>query len=157
MIVISDTSPIHYLVLTGVIDVLPMLFTEVVVPPGVLAELQHSHAPDVVRDWAKSSPTWMVVRSPVYVDPQVQLGRGEAEAIALAVEMQAELLLVDDRRARREAESRGLSVAGTVGVLEAAAKRQLLNLPDVVAKLRQTNFHVSDRILERALEEDARR
>ncbi|HEX7376947.1 MAG TPA: DUF3368 domain-containing protein [Pirellulales bacterium] len=64
---------------------------------------------------------------------------------------------MDDRRARREAESRGLFVAGTVGVLEAAAKRELLSLPDVAAKLRQTNFHVADRVLERVLQEDARR
>ena len=118
MIVISDTSPVHYLVLTGVIDILPVLFSEVIVPPGVLNELRHPHAPDAVRDWANSLPEWITVRSPVYVDPQLRLGRGEAEAISLAMEVQADLLLVDDRRARREAESRGLAVAGTVGVLE---------------------------------------
>jgi predicted nucleic acid-binding protein len=157
VIVIADTSPVHYLLLTGVIDILPVLFSEVIVPPGVLGELQHPHAPDAVRDWAKSLPEWTVVRSPINVDPQVQLGRREAEAIALALEMQADVLLMDDRRARREAELRGLAVAGTVGVLEAAAKRQLLSLPDVIARLRQTNFHIADQILERALEDNAQR
>jgi predicted nucleic acid-binding protein len=75
----------------------------------------------------------------------------------LAVEMHAALVLMDDRRGRREAEARGLSVAGTLNVLEAAAKRDLVDLPTAIAKLRQTNFHVAESIIQRALQEDADR
>ena len=80
---------------------------------------------------------------------------GEVEAISLAIEMKADLLLMDDRRARREAEACGLSVTGTLNVLQAAAQRDLLGLPVAIAKLQLTNFHISQRILDRAIQEDA--
>ncbi|HET6880106.1 MAG TPA: DUF3368 domain-containing protein [Pirellulales bacterium] len=157
MIVISDTSPIHYLVLTDTIDILAALFAETVVPPAVLAELLHPHAPQVVREWASKLPEWLAISSPATVDPRLELGPGEAEAISLAIETHATLLLMDDRRARREAEARGLSVAGTVSVLAAASKRGLIDLATTIAKLRQTNFHIADSILDRVLKEDAER
>ena len=155
MIVVSDTSPIHYLVLTGTVDILAPLFGEVVIPPAVLRELQHAHTPEAVRHWASALPQWVTVRSPAVVDPLIELGLGEAEAISLAMEMQATLLLIDDRRARREAEGRGLSVAGTLNVLGVAAKRRLIDLRSTIEKLRGTNFHIADWILQRALEDDA--
>lgn len=157
MIVLSDTSPIHYLLLVGNVDVLADLFSRVIIPPAVLGELQHPHAPEIVRHWASNPPAWLIVRTPLLIAPEIHLGRGEAEAICLAKEMQATLLLVDDRRARREAEARGLVVAGTLSVLEAAARRDLLDLPNAIAKLRQTNFHVADRLIQRVLDEDAQR
>ena len=64
---------------------------------------------------------------------------------------------MDDRRARREAESRGLSIAGTLNVLEAAAKQDLLDLPTAIGQLRQTNFHIAERIIQKALKDDADR
>ncbi|MBI2827412.1 MAG: DUF3368 domain-containing protein [Planctomycetia bacterium] len=157
MIVLADTSPVNYLILTGDVDILPALFGQVVIPAAVLDELRHANTPDTVRQWIGNLPAWLQVRSPTQVDPQLRLGHGEAEAISLAVEMHADLLLMDDRRARREAESRGLSVAGTLNVLEAAAQRGMLDLPTAIAKLRQTNFHIAERIIQRALYEDAER
>lgn len=157
MIVLSDTSPINYLVLTGHIEILPALFGQVVIPAAVLAELQHSGTPTVVQRWIRNPPAWLLIRSAAQVDPRLRLGQGEAEAISLAVELHATLLLMDDRRGRREAESRGLSVAGTLNVLEAAAQRGLLDFPTAVAKLRQTNFHIADHIIQRALKTDAER
>lgn len=155
MIVVSDTSPIHYLVLTGTVDILAALFTEIVIPPAVFGELQHPRTPGAVRNWASNPPDWLIVPSPESVDSLENLGRGEAEAISLAAETRATLLLTDDRRARHEAETRGLAVVGTVGVLAAAAKRQIIGSPDDIAKLRQTNFHIADRILDRLLADDA--
>ena len=157
MIVLSDTSPINYLILIGQIDILPAIFGRVVIPAAVLSELEHAQTPQVVRDWIGKLPTWLQVQSPTRVDASLRLGRGEAEAISLAVEMHADLLLMDDRRARREAESRGLAVAGTLNVLEAAAKQDLIDLPVAIEKLRQTNFHIAERIIQRALKDDAER
>jgi predicted nucleic acid-binding protein len=51
VIVLSDTSPIHYLVLTGQIEILPSLFGDVVIPSAVVAELNQSGTPPIVRDW----------------------------------------------------------------------------------------------------------
>jgi predicted nucleic acid-binding protein len=157
VIVLSDTSPINYLVLIGHIDVLPVLFGQVIVPPAVFQELQHARAPAAVREWTRHCPAWFEVRLPGRVDHAMQLGRGEREAICLASELGADLLLMDDRRARRFAAAQGLNVAGTLNVLEAAAQRQLLDLPDAIAKLRQTSFHVSEEILANALAADAER
>ncbi len=91
------------------------------------------------------------------MDPLIRLGHGETEAISLAVEINAELLLMDDRLARRAAESRGLNVAGTLTVLEAAAQLQIIDLPTAIGKLRATNFRVSERLLTKAIEDDAKR
>lgn len=155
MIVLSDTSPINYLVLTGHIDILPTLFGQVVIPVAVLTELHHSGTPELVRQWINLPPPWLQVYTPEQVDPLIHLGEGEMEAICLAVEMHATLVLMDDRRGRREAELRGLSVAGTLNVLEAASQRGLLDLSETITKLRQTNFHVAETILQRALNRDA--
>lgn len=157
MIVLSDTSPINYLFLIGRIDVLPALFGPVMIPTAVLTELCHSGTPEMVRQWINQPPSWLLIRDPSQVDSQIPLGHGEAAAITLAVEMDATLLLMDDRRGRVEAEARGISVAGTLSVLEAAAQRDSLDLPAALAKLRQTNFHIADRIIQRVLKTDADR
>jgi predicted nucleic acid-binding protein len=73
------------------------------------------------------------------------------------MELKADVLLMDDRLGRRAAKQRGLSVAGTLNVLEVAAQRNLLELPDAIAMLQQTNFHVSETILADALAADAER
>jgi predicted nucleic acid-binding protein len=157
VIVVADTSPINYLVLTGCIDVLPALFGEVIVPQSVADELQHARTPPEVHSWAAQPPPWFVVRPALQVDDQIRLGRGETEAICLALEMHASLLLIDDRRGRREAIARGVPVAGTLNVLVAAAARGLLELPAAIQKLRATNFHLSNEVVAAALNEDAER
>lgn len=64
---------------------------------------------------------------------------------------------MDDRKGRREAAVRGLNVAGTLNVLEAAAKQGLLDLPTAIANLRKTNFHIAESIIQRALDDDEQR
>ena len=81
-----------------------------------------------------------------------RLGPGERDAILLAQELRADELILDDRRGRREAERRHLHVIGTLGVLRAAAREHLLDLKDALARLRQTNFYISEEIIERLLE-----
>lgn len=56
MIVISDTSPLNYLILIECIDVLPALYGHVVIPKGVLAELQRDSTPQVVKEWIAAPP-----------------------------------------------------------------------------------------------------
>ena len=134
MIVLSDTTAINYLVLTGYVEILPALFNEILIPTAVQSELLHARAPDVVRQWISQLPAWCAIREPARIEP-IPLGLGEVEVISLAIEMNADLLLMDDRHALREAEARGLNVAGTLDVLQAAAQRDLLDLPVAIAKL----------------------
>jgi predicted nucleic acid-binding protein len=75
------------------------------------------------------------------------LHAGERDAIALALRLQANALVIDERRGREAAEKRGLKVIGTVGVIAAAHEGGLLDLTEAFARLRQTTFHVSPKLL----------
>ena len=126
MIVVSDTSPLNYLVLIEEVEVLPALFGRVVVPPAVVEELQAPGAPDAVKAWIAAPPSWLEVRSPESTGTSLALGRGEREAICLASELSA-LCLIDDRKARREAERMGVRVTGLLGILAEARDRGLID------------------------------
>lgn len=95
------------------------------------------------------------MESPGQTDPATQLGLGEREAIALACELKATQLLVDDRAARRIVVQRGLLITGTLGILEQAAELGLLNLPEVLQKLLRTNFRINADVIRQALESDS--
>jgi predicted nucleic acid-binding protein len=62
MIVISDTSPINCLILTGEIDILEKLFSHIIVPQAVFRELQHAKTPQRVKDWITNAPSWIEVK-----------------------------------------------------------------------------------------------
>ena len=149
MIVVSDTSPINYLVLVGQIDRLHDLYRNVIIPPSVMEELRAPQTPRVVQAWLATQPTWLEVRSPSKTpDPRLDyLGAGERDAIALAEELRADRLLIDDRDGRREAGERDLPVVGTLGVLALSADRGLLDLAEVFDRLRGTTFRASPRLL----------
>jgi predicted nucleic acid-binding protein len=76
-----------------------------------------------------------------------QLDLGESEAIALAVEVDADVLLIDDQAGRQEAVRRGLRVAGTLSILDDAEHAGLVNFDDAVTELRKTSFRVSQTVL----------
>jgi predicted nucleic acid-binding protein len=96
-VVVSDTSPLHYLILCGVEGVLPQLFQQVVIPPTVFAELRHSNTPAPVREWAQSLPPWVLVQKPNTLEQSLNVDAGEMEAISLAKEIHAAAVLIDDR------------------------------------------------------------
>jgi predicted nucleic acid-binding protein len=86
-----------------------------------------------------------------------RLDRGEQDAILLAEAIKAERLIIDELEGRREAVHRGLPVIGTLGLLAEAARRNLVDLPKVLADLQRTNFHVSPELIEILLANDANR
>ena len=115
MIVVSDTGPINYLVLIGQIELLAVLFREVVIPATVRQELSSPSTGEAVRSWIEAAPAWVTVRAPTSPHPGIPtLGLGESHAIALARELGAPLLC-DDSAARRAALHAGLDVSGTLG------------------------------------------
>jgi len=142
MIVVSDTSPLNYLVLIEEVEVLPAIFGRVVVPPAVMDELQGPRAPDAVKAWIAVPPSWLEVRSPESSGTSLALGRGEREAICLASEYST-LCLIDDRKARREAERMGVRVTGLLGILAEARDRGLIDAGVVVERLTMTSFRAS--------------
>ncbi|MBZ5609457.1 MAG: DUF3368 domain-containing protein [Acidobacteriia bacterium] len=154
MIAVSDTSPICYLVLIGDIDLLPKLFDQVLLPRAVLAELRYDDAPDAVRDWAANLPTWIAVQE----DPRgaetgmEKLQSGEKAAILLAQSASADVILLDEKSARRVATDRGLRVAGTLAVLAAASLQGLVDLTTAIDRLTKTNFRYSPALLKGILD-----
>jgi predicted nucleic acid-binding protein len=87
-------------------------------------------------------------------DTALDIDPGEREAIALARQLQAELLVIDDQAGRREARRWNLTVTGTLGVLRTAAFRGLVQFRDALARLQQTNFYISADLLQQLLDED---
>jgi predicted nucleic acid-binding protein len=156
-VVVSDTSPLHYLILCGAETALPRLFTQVVIPPTVFRELQQPNTPAPVRQWASSLPSWATVQTPKTVNLSLDVDAGELEAICLAKEIKADAVLMDDRAGRSAAVHCGLAVIGTVGLLEQAAARGLLDLPQAMERLRQTNVRLDPRLIQAALERDKMR
>jgi len=156
MVVVADTSPINYLVLIAQIDLLKQLYTRILIPPAVLAELKHPIAPKPVRDWADNAPEWVEVLSPKSSLVLAQLDLGESEAIALATEVHARVLLIDEQDGRQEAVRRGLKVAGTLSVLDEADQAGLVVFESVIAELRKTSFRVSQGVLSEIREKRSR-
>ena len=159
MIVVADISPINYLVLIDAIGVLPELYRAGVIPQAVFEELQAVGTPEKVRAWIMNKPEWLSVKQTVAaLDSALsQLDRGEKEAIALAEELNADALIIDDRAGREEAMKRGIFVIGTLGVLNSAAENDLLDLPVALIKLQQTSFRASARLIVDLLQLDAKR
>jgi predicted nucleic acid-binding protein len=154
MIAIADTAPICYLILIGEIDVLPKLFSQVLVPGTVLAELLHQDAPSAVRSWASNLPSWMYVKEipPLATAGLERLQAGERAAILLAESAMADIILLDEKAARRVAATRGLRVTGILGVLGEAATRGLVDLASAIDRLRTTSFRASPALLKTTLD-----
>jgi predicted nucleic acid-binding protein len=147
MTVISDASPLHYLVLIAAEHVLAQLFSEVVVPPAVLRELSHHKAPEPVRRWVAHPPQWLRVMEPSNTALDEKLGDGESAAISLAIEIQARALLIDEREGTRIANRLGIATVGTLGILSMAAEKKMVSLEKAFAALQQTSFRVRPSLL----------
>lgn len=118
---VSNTSPLNYLVLIGQAQILERLYGRVLIPSVVRDELLASETPAQVREWITSPPPWSEIRNVVVGKPEATAGldADELAAMDLAVSAQADLVLMD-LRARQEATRRGLKVTGFIGILTAA-------------------------------------
>jgi len=154
IVVVADTSPLNYLVEINYQDLLPALYERVLVPAAVVKELDHPRTPATVRSWLRQLPDWVVIREvrPAPDPALAGLDPGEHEAIQLAQEEHADLLLMDEKLGGRLARRRGLAVTGTLGVLVQAARRGLVDMEAAVERLRATDFRCTPRIFEQAKE-----
>jgi predicted nucleic acid-binding protein len=158
VIVVSDTTPLNYLVLINAIDVLPKLFRDVYAPRTVLRELNNPKAPDAVRRWAGSPPSWLKVADPACRLPStVRLDPGEADAISLAKERKILDILMDERRGSKIAIGEGLFPLPTLAIIERAAERNLLDLRIALEKLQQTTIRIPPEHMIAAIEREVAR
>lgn len=128
MIVVPDTSPILNFARIGRLELLPLFYQQVIIPYSVYEELTDSRRDQPPAIDLPSTP-WLVV-APLEDQNIVRVFRenldpGEAEAIVLAIELRADLLLLDERRGRRTAA--GLTIMGLIGVVARAKRAGLID------------------------------
>ena len=153
-LVVADTGPIHYLILIGQIELLPRLFAQVFLPSVVGDELAHAEAPHVVQAWIANPPQWLTVLETPPPDITLRsLDDGESAAISLATSVGADAILMDDRAGVTAARARGFVVTGTIGILDAAARRRLVDFAQAVERLRRTSFRYPDALLDDLLKQ----
>lgn len=153
MIVVSDTSPICYLLLIGEIELLPQLYGQVLIPQIVQQKLADERSPTVVQAWISQPPEWLVIQTVnVPFDSDLdKLDPGEQAAIVLA-QQGANLVIIDDLLGRQVALSRHLRVTGLLGVLDEAARQNLLSFPEAITRLQQTTFRASSKLIQSLLQ-----
>ena len=149
MIVVSDTSAITSLIQIDRVELLQRMYGKVLVPHAVEQELRCAHAtmPPFIET--------VFVRQPSSVTPFLShLQRGEAEAIVLAMESKADVLLIDEKKGRAAALREGVPVIGLIGVLTAAKMKGFVS--SLTATLRdletKADFRMSDELKSRALQ-----
>ena len=148
-IVVSNTTPIYYLHAIGRLELLQHLYGRLIVPVHVVAELDagaDEGAPNV------RAVSWMDIR-PVRVPEALRLvpdlGGGEAGAMALAMELgQDTLVILDDKLGRRIAGLQGIRITGTAGVLLKAKRQGLVpSVGPMLDAMLRAGFHLSQRVV----------
>lgn len=147
MIVVADAAPLISLAQIGHLSLLPVLYGVIYVPQAVYDEVVHAGlerpgAPEVRQaDWIRMEVVQNVTAVQLLRD---RLGAGESEAIVLALEKGADLLLINEAKGRRIAEAQGLSVTGTLGTLVAAKRRNHVDaIIPLLDALRASGFRMS--------------
>ena len=153
-IVVSNTTPLIALAWLQRLDLLPVLFTVVHIPEAVRDEIKSK--PQAIGVAELEASDWLVVTpitNPLAVELLLdQLDLGESQAIVLAHELHANLLLMDERRGRRRALQSGLTVVGTLGILIEAHGQNLVGpLRPMLDLLRKLPFHMSDALYSEVL------
>jgi predicted nucleic acid-binding protein len=144
--IVSDTSCFIILANIGELDLLQKTFGEIITTKEVLQE------------FGEDLPNWVLVKSATDKYRQrileTQVDRGEASAIALALEFSKSMLILDDYKARKVAENLCLEITGTIGVIIIAKKRGIINsIKPYLEKIRATNFRISEEIERQAFKE----
>jgi predicted nucleic acid-binding protein len=151
VIVVSNTSPISNLAMVGQLTILQEIYSKIIIPTAVYNELTDEGAGDVVATAVQTSiwiETQPVANLTLVTSLQSKVNEGEAEAIALAIELKADELLIDERLGRREATRLGVPITGVLGVLLIAKQRGLIAAvkPVMDELIAQAVFRVSSQL-----------
>jgi predicted nucleic acid-binding protein len=154
MTVVCDTSPLCYLILIDYVEVLPQLFGRVTIPNAVCTELLAEGSYTQVQNWIAQPPSWLQIQTTTPLLPNLssKLGIGEQEAISLAVQLNAALIILDDLDARQTAIALFLNVTGLLGVLYRAGTQGIIDFPHAISKLQLTSFRASSALIQSFLE-----
>ena len=156
MIVVSNTSPIFYLSSINHLDLLHQIYGEIIIPLAVFNEITDIGNTD---ESAKIAPTlsWIktqTVSNQSFVNQlKLELDQGESEAIALAIELKANRLIIDERIGRKIATQSGLAIIGVLGILIAAKQRNLIKFvkPLLDHLIEETGFWIEAKLYQEVL------
>jgi uncharacterized protein len=155
VIVVADAGPLIHLSLLGRIDLLPTIYGRILVPDLVYKEVQAGEGMAGASEVKDASWIDVVQHEPeadLFRSLQAQLDPGEAAALWLGTERQADWILSDDRQARLAAERLGLQVRGTLGVLAEAKRRGLVpELSSLLRQLKAEGVWLSERLIQAVL------
>lgn len=153
MIVVSDTSPIIALIRVNQIQLLPTLFHEVIIPLSVKEELNAARFNKAELTLYKNC-SWLIVKSVTgKINQNNDLDKGEIEAIALAKELHADFLLIDEKAGREVALKEGIRIIGVVGLLLLAKQKGLVKEVKTLldALIAKSDFWISEHLYESIL------
>ncbi len=145
--VISDTSCIILLDKIGELDLLKKLFGKIIITKKIEEE------------YGRQIPKWFEVKNPLESTYEkiinLNIDRGEAGAIALSIELEDSLLIIDDLKGRKIVESLGIKFMGTLGIILRAKKQNIIpSVIQIIEKIKQTNFRLTE-MLERKVYRDS--
>jgi predicted nucleic acid-binding protein len=144
-VIISDTSCIILLDKIGELNLLNTLFGQV------------SVTQEIATEFGKELPDWFIIEEPANKTYQkileASLDKGEASAIALAIEQLDCLLIIDDLKGRKFAQKLGINITGTLGIIiDAKISGYINSVKPILDKIKKTDFRLSDELEKRALE-----
>lgn len=141
-LVVADSSALIIYERINRLDILQSVYDTLIVPPAVVREVFHTHA---LPDWIHEQRLTAMVASRIVA---ARLGDGEREAIALALELNASLLLLDDLPARHLAQELGIKILGSAGVLVTAKEKGVIELVGpLLREMQEYDFRVSQKVV----------
>ena len=148
--VVSNTTPLISLSKISKIELLKLVYREIIIPKGVFEEYQKGKNKEFYRDISKYD--WIKVKeveNEEMFEYLLDLDKGEAEAIVLAKNIKADLLIIDELRGREFARLKGLTITGTVGVLLKAKEKKLIQtaLP-FIYELKEKGIWINDNLID---------
>jgi predicted nucleic acid-binding protein len=149
--IVLNASPLICLSKSGLADLLPALFQEILVPEAVFKEVIAGEKTDFERE-SMTSQKWICRHRDTPIDPRVaawDLGEGESAVLSLALRNEDWWAVMDDREARRCAASLKCRFIGTLGIIVLAKKRGIIkSVRQSLKKLQDAGFWISDTLVE---------
>lgn len=158
MLIISDTTPIISLIKIGKLDILNSMYGDIIIPVAVYNELVSNPLMKNEVETVKKSKFLKVTKvenlfAVKLLQKQLNLGAGESEAIVLSDSLKADLLVIDEKKARGVAENMGIAITGTLGILvDAKRQNRLKELKPLLDNMIINNIRISDKLYNDVLE-----
>ncbi len=158
MLIVSDTTPIISFVKIGMLELLNSMYGDVILPEAVFNELVSNPLMSNEADIIKKNSFLKVNKienefAVKLLQKQLNLGAGESEAIVLADTLKADLLVIDEKKARGIAKSMGINITGTLGILvDAKRQNRIEKLKPLLDDLIDSNIRISEKLYKDVLE-----